>query len=1113
MVRRQSGSGHKTHAPGALSHLQIKLFGGFEARHGSGPALLIPRKKAQALLAYLACRPGEAYPRDKLAALLWPETTDREARQSLRQNLVTLRRALPQAAISALQLHRESVMLRPTLVEVDVPQFERLITDGSPTALEQAAALYRGDLLEGIPVTEAPFEEWLSAERARLRELAMEVLARLLTHQRKMGEVEASVQTALRLLALDSLQEIAHRMLMRLYIQQGRRDAALRQYQVCVDVLQRDLGVEPEAETKQLYQEILRQRPVYSPALEPLSESEASTRPMPVEPFRFGGPHAETVCIGRETEMAEFRRVLEDALSGTGHLIMVVGEAGIGKSRLVSESAAEAHQRGFRVLMGRSYQTTQILPFGPWVDAFRAGGVINDRKVRQGLSLVWRAELGRLFPELGELGREPASGQADPIRLFEGMAQVLAQLVVSEPLFLILEDLNWADEMSLRLVSFLSRRVPGWPLVLVGTARDEDLTGAPILQNLLRELNREHRLEQIVLGPLSQGDTRTLVQLVRRDMSDASEIDRLAARIWAVSQGNPFMVVETMQALEEGRVPELPSALPLPERIRELVAARLERLSEQGRRLVAVAAVIGREFEFDLLQRAAGLSEREVAEGVEELVRHRVLQVVGHRFDLTHERVREVSYRDLLPPRRKLLHRQVAEALETLYADDLDPVCSTLAGHYSESEVWDKAYSYFRQAGFQATFRSAYHEAASCLERAVHALGQLPKSQDRVERAIDTRLEFQSALAPSGEFERMLHLLREAETLADTLADQRRLGLISAYMTQCFFFMAERDQAIESGSRALAAANGNLPVEVVTNLCLGQVHYFSADYRRAIELFKRNMEILGERWIAEFFGLPGPPAISCRFFMGWCLGQLGEFAAGRTLAEDSVQLAEASDHLYSLVGTYDGLGVIQLLQGNLVEAIFWLERSFDLCRKGGFVYLDPIVAGSLGQAYALSGRMSEALPLLEEAAKRSGSMKWMVTHPWNLTDLSEAYLLAGRVADAMESAQRALRLARIHKQRGLEADILRIIGEILSSQAPPKLEKAEEYYHRAMALANELGKRPLVAHCHFGLANLSRKSGRHHATREHLTLARDLYCRMEMSFWISRADASFHHLK
>src|SRR6267378_3774695 len=387
-----------------MARLSLTLLGGFQARLEPGSAIALPTRKSRALLAYLALPPGRAHPRDKLAALLWGGIREESSRASLRQALFAIRKALSDTA--AVQQHGDALALEPGAVEVDAATFERLVHEGTPATLERAAALYQGDLLSGFVVDEAPFEEWLLGERERLRELALEGLAKLLAQQRKAGAPEAAVQTALKLLTLDPLQEAVHRALMRLYADLGRRGTALRQYQQCVNVLGRELGIEPEPETKALYRDILRQRPSHSPVIEWASAGPSVSTTL----VASRAPAAEIPLIGRTTELEQLRSALEQACAGQGGMVAVVGEAGIGKTRLTGELIARAEAQRARVLLGRCYESEQVLAFGPWVDAFRAGRVIDDLGTMPSAS---RAELAHLLPELADPAVEPSKSTPD----------------------------------------------------------------------------------------------------------------------------------------------------------------------------------------------------------------------------------------------------------------------------------------------------------------------------------------------------------------------------------------------------------------------------------------------------------------------------------------------------------------------------------------------------------------------------------------------------------------------------------------------------------------------------------------------------------------------------
>ncbi|HET6317637.1 MAG TPA: AAA family ATPase, partial [Chloroflexota bacterium] len=487
-----------------MANLKLMLLGGWEARLGSGARLSLATRKAQALLAYLGVRSGQSHPRDKLAALLWGQRSDDLARGGLRHALVALRKTLGDTGREALRIDGQSVALDPAWVNVDVVAFEALVAAGTPQSLEEAGDLYRGDLLQGFSVNEPAFEEWLVVERERLREMALEMLAKLLAQQSKGGGTEGAIQTAVRLLGLDPLQEAAHRTLMRLYAQQGRRGAALKQYQVCVGALKRELGTEPEAETRQLYRELLR-RPAVAATPAEAGRNPHARSAHNVEVPAPNLPAAETPLFGRQAELGRLRDALDDAVRGHGHIATVVGEAGIGKTRLVSALVAEAQSRGCLVLVGHCHESDSILPFGPWVEVCRSGDVTGDEEIVGALHPTRRAELARLLPEAATAEPPPASDSALP--LFETVAQLIAEITARRPAVVVLEDVHWADEMSLRLLAFVSRRVMAWQTLLIVTARQEELPDAALARRTLDEVSRATGAVAVTLSPLSRADT------------------------------------------------------------------------------------------------------------------------------------------------------------------------------------------------------------------------------------------------------------------------------------------------------------------------------------------------------------------------------------------------------------------------------------------------------------------------------------------------------------------------------------------------------------------------------------------------------------------------------
>ena len=1094
--------GKRMYRLAAMGFPALRLFGGVELKTSAGSAVPIPRKKAQALLAYLACHPGEAQPRGKLATLFWPEMDDQQARANLRKALFVLRSPLSTVR-SSLRIEEEAVALDVTALDVDVLTFQRLARRADLEALQQAADLYRGHLLEGLGVSETPFEEWLREERERLRELALETLARLLGHQAKSDHPAAAIATALRLLALDPLQEAVHRTLMRIYARQGRRDAALRQYQSCVDTIRRELSMEPETETRELYQEILRGRAMPSEAartavasLDPVVSTVPRHPPPPLPD--------EPPMIGREPELTRLAILLDETFAGRGQLVAVLGEAGIGKSRLLGQLGIEAAKRGALVLVGHAYSTEQALAYGLWIDALRTGGVLDRPDVLASMAAPWRAELARLFPELAKDDDSRAPMPEDPMRLLEAVAHLLRQLANAEPLVLVLEDVHWADEMSVRLISVLSRRIATWPILIVVTAREEDVAEAPVLRDLLRLPS----IVPLLLTPLSQAETTTLVASLSSRGRDEKPSATWAERIWATSGGNPFVVVELVKSLEQ-RTPPLTTsdALPLPEGVRELVGARLERISERGRALAALAAVIGRNFEFELLQRASGIGEHEAAAGVEELVRRRVLRAIGEQLAFVHDRVREVVYAGLLPFRRKLLHRQVAETLESFHAAELDPHVAVLGQHYREGEVWDKAFAYLRKAGSRAYQHAAYRGAAAYFEQALSIFDRIPTDKRKSEDAIDVRLELRLPLVYLPGSDRINTVLAEAAHMAEAAGDHVRLARVFVFQAQHHWAAAEYRRAIELIEHAVAMWESHgmvAPPEAARYR--GYVFVQTGEYRSALAALE-EAELQDSRFEGGFAGDPIQRASLLTVNKVVALVELGRFDEALACADRGFRRAEALNHHFGLALTGYARGRVALGKGDAETAIPALERSVTFCLETRYTIAFPVAAGWLGSAYLLVGRTADALRILHEAVRGA-----LPTHTFCTLALAEACLDAGRTEEAGQLAQRGLAMARRIGERGTHAWSLRLLGEIAARTEPRDLAEAASRYRDALALAAELGMRPLVAHCHLGLGKLHRSVDQREQAREHFTTAATMYREMDMRSWLEKTEVRGHEV-
>ncbi len=1043
--------------PGSLF---VSLLGGFHvAGPSEGDTLSLERKKTRALLAVVALHAGRPVPRGSLTAMLWGEQSEEVARHALRQCLLDLRRALARSTIDVVRADGDVIGLDPIKLVVDVAHFERHAAQATPESLAQAVALYRGDLLEGFSLDEPAFEEWLRVGRERLKSRAVDALRKLLAARMRTGAADEAAPIAARLLVFEPFDEAVHRTLMRLYAESGRRGAAMRQYEECVELLARELGVEPEPETRALYRRLV-------------SERVGSATPGPAARHRGAVPRvsfqapAGASLVGRASDLEWLEGLREGAHRGQPRVALVIGEAGIGKSRLVGELASRAQYRRAEILLGRGREGEDVLAFAPWVEALRPA--LSDDLVRR-LALVARRDLARLLPEIAAGRAEPLGGIEDGPRIFEAVAHLLREAAARHPLVVVIEDLHWCDEMTVRLLRFLPRRLLGQPVLLVATARPEEMLDGSVKRGLIEALERDPVCASRILSPLSRGET---TQLFRGHLSSTGDepSPALAERVWTLSAGNPFVVLECVRVAREQGVAG--ASLELPDQVRALTIRHLASVSDGAARLAECAAVIGRDFDVAVLRRAAGVSEADVADGVEELVRRRVLREVEGRLDFGHDRVREVVYGRLLGPRRILLHRLVAEALEAVHADDLDPYCAAIGTHYRHSGVWQQACTYQARAGAQAWARGAGREALACFEEVLRSLTRLPATEARVELGVRMRLAANGALVATGRFEQGRSHLLEAERLVDALSDPRWGGRVAAALGYSYRAGGVLDRALAFGQRALdvAGQTGDRRLESVARLVLGQRENFAGDFGRSLEHLASVLDLDSPSpETAEFFllHLDHQPELraAARHWMVRGHVELGDFDAALRLIE---QARQASDALVDPLGTqrlfaHLGLGYVHGESGDVEAAVRAYEEALALYREDCHVHLYNPLAWGLGLAYTQAGRAREGFELFEKSEVKA-------LRPMRLVLLGRALVHARRTDEAARVALETLEQARRQGARALEASALWLLAEVARLRMPADRAEMKRCLHEAVAGAEALGMRPLAARCHLRLA-------------------------------------------
>jgi tetratricopeptide (TPR) repeat protein len=670
----------------------------------------------------------------------------------------------------------------------------------------------------------------------------------------------------------------------------------------------------------------------------------------------------------------------------------------------------------------------------------------------------------------------------------------------------VFEDLHWIDSETQALLDGLVESLPTARVLLLVNYRPEYQHGW-----VSKTYYSQLRLD--ALPPESAGE---LLSALLGDDPALEPLKRLLVR-----RGNPFFIEESIRTLVETqaltrergayRLTRPIQAIEVPATVQVILAARIDRLPAEDKQLLQTASVIGKDVPFVLLHAVAEAGEDAVQRGLAHLQAAEFLYETrlfpDPEYTFKHALTHDVTYSTLLQDRRKALHARIVGAIERSYPDRLIEHVERLAHHAVRGELWEQAVTYLRQAGAKALARSANREAVSCFEQALTALQHLPETRETLEQAIDLRFDLRTSLFPLGEFERIAGCLGEAEGLARTLDDPRRLGQLSVYLCHNLWMTGHPTEAFAFGqsAQALAESLEDVPLQVTGNLYLGVACLGTGDYRQAEDLLLKVLQLLEGELSRERFGLAGFPAVIARSYLTLIFADRGKFEEGIAHGQEGIRLAEALDHPYSLASACWFLAYLHISRGEVSHAVRLLERGLALSREWNLPFFVVRNTGSLGFAYALSGRIAEGIPLVEHALSAIGPMGFGALQPLFLVYLGEAHMLADRLENALDFAGRALTLARERGQRGYEAWALRLLGEVITRRDSP--EHADGHYRDALALAEELSMCPLVAHCHLGLGKLYRRAGQREQAREHLTTATTMYREMDMRSWLEQAEA------
>ncbi|HKZ54201.1 MAG TPA: AAA family ATPase [Anaerolineales bacterium] len=962
----------------------------------SDSSVTFDTRKATALLAYLAVN-GHPQRRETLASLFWPEADESRARAALRRTLSVLGKGL---SGEWLQAERETIQLgRRGELSLDVDSFRLLLgaprNDAHPPdevcdrclpSLEEAADLYRGDFLAGFTLRDAPeFDEWQFFQAEALRAELAGALANLAQGYAAHAQWERAIGHGRRWLALDPLDEAAHRMLMRLYAWSNQRTAALRQYQRCADILDEELGVPPSPETRALKEAIEAGR---APSLNgaaphadkagergersPLIREAGLRRPLKRSP----GPERRSISarrlpahlplVGREKEWKELVQAYE-AADVHGQLVVIEGEAGIGKTRLAQEFMTRAVDEGAVALSARCYPGELNLSYGPFIQMLQRALLPTTDSSGAGPPWLREApphslsETARLLPEMRAFIPDlpqaaPLEGPGAQARFFEGVRLTLVHATrAGRPAVLFFDDLHEADEASQELLRYLLHRLTDWPVLLLSAWRSEGVPAYHPLRTMLAEASRSDSAEHLPLGPLNEGDVASLVASLRLD-EDLPVAD-LIGRLHRESEGLPFYLVEYLETVVSKEGDLLHGEWQMPRGVQDLIRSRVAALSENQRQLLSAASVIGRYFDHDALRAATGRDDEQFLSELEGLLQVGVIAEQGTqetsqlRYDFRHDKLREFVYQQTSLARRRLLHRRVAEdLLGGIPTPNLpDAAAGTVARHFFHAGERTRAAEFFLLAGDHA--RGVYANAQALTDyRAALDLGH-PDPAALHERIGDLLVLQGDYAAAQESYDAAL-----SGSPQDPARLRHKLGSLHQrrgawQLAEANFHAALEGDAkpVSAGQQARVYADWSLTAHLQGNSAQAQ------DYA------KRAMAL------AQAAGEAAPLAQAHNLLGILARGRQDVDAARRHL-EESLALAKKLGDPVAQIAALNNLALVAQASGDAQRGLDLLRSALGLCESIGDRHRAAALYSNLADLLRAAGRSDEAMQELKRSA-------------------------------------------------------------------------------------------------------------------------------------------------
>ncbi len=855
------------------------------------------------------------------------------------------------------------------------------------------------------------------------------------------------------------------------------------------------------------------------------------------QPYRLAGREATALrlfgrmgkFVGRLHELDRLRSLWGSARQGHGQLVTLVGEPGVGKSRLLWEFAhgPEADQR--LLLETGSVALGHSAPYLPVIELLRKffeieGGEEPDevrdriaarlRDLDESLASALPALLALLDLPVPDTQWQTLSPSLRRQRTFDAVKRLLLRQSRNQPVLLVFEDMHWIDAETQALLDTIVEGLPTAHVLLLLTYRPE----------YRHAWGSRSFYSQLRVDPLQSENAEELLTTLLGDDRSLTPLKPLLVE-W--TEGNPFFMEETVRTLVETealqgerggyRLAKPVTGIQVPATVEEVLAARIDRLAAGHRGLLQSAAVIGKDVPHAVLAAIVDLPNEVLTESLRQLQVAELLYETATSaepgYTFKHALTHEVAYGSVAQGRRTL-HAHILEVMEALYADRLIEHIDRFAHHALRGQVWDKALLYLRRAGLRALGRSANREAASFFEQALEVTKHLPETRAVQDEVIDLCIDLRNALTLLPEPQRTLDHLRRAEAVAHRIGDRRRLARILSFEANCLFLLGRHESAIEAGQRALdiAAELGDTALKTAAEQYVGRARHALGNYLGGVEIFSAIVRSLTGDLARSHFGLPVVPAVFSRCHLAMCLAERGELDAAARHAQDATELAEETNHPDTLLWAHRGTGLANLVRGDGQKAAHALELALALCHTYNMPTYVARISSELALAYALGGRSTEALSLATQALENAEATKQTANIPGILLRLGEVQLSVGRLADAEVSLAKSLALFRDQHERGNEAHALHLWADVLWRRDSPDAAGAERVYAESMKLAEELGMRPLRSRCLLGIGLLQSRRGAASPARDSLTSAAGGFREMGMQMWLQQAEAALARL-